>query len=803
MTEGIPPPDNNGNDIKTALERAEQELRAREIKIIEKHLKNNGGESGSKPESSTELENVFRSVPTKVAENYAGKKTSKDKEAYLKNLMKAQQAQAERENSAMTARRNEEEERKVALKNMRKGGKKSNRSAKAQKSAKSSHGLPMQLLHAVEKSETDKRAEITRLNFSLPTDASMSQPEPLDERQQQVAEDLEKHRRAVAIANASDAEVVSSKLDEPVLPLADQSASAAEPVPNKNGTEMPSLLRSEPDANKESQAAEEQAERAWLDRMRNGDNPASDEERKWMDEAGTFGIDTRGNAEAPITADPNDAPIGILNKDATAGESRSKLRELVGKLVGGTKEKFDWYKSSEEGLIRRNKELDDQLEDIVGKLKIERGFRWMGEKYNKLPFKYKLALGASLGLGAAFTAGTGAIAIPLALIAGQRIAGLSAMYLKFEKNSHQEKWGKEMAMLKAGVYTVLLGLTMKEAIEYASDTGAAHWAQEKVQGFLGWMMGHTASPPVASAPKAPANAGAPQATPAPEAPVVAQPSAPAEPVAPAVPETGPKPPEPVPQPVAAADAGEQVSRPIAQHFPRPEAPTRFEMPKHADFSIHEDDTTISPYDVTPTNQTQAEEMPLVEEAGEQAAPAEPPVEQPAPPAEAPQEVPKPPEASASPADASATASEAGATTPEAGAKFVVNKLGLSVDVAHADSYIAKNGEVVIFGGFLSDDALEKKAADIVSKDHSAVVYYTTARLGDWKNVWQPITQVNKVSWFEGAGQMEHLDEEALPSGQQTPITVRGPMIVNDLTDPTLKGNAPGIDDLKEVYKPKK
>ncbi|MBI4088554.1 hypothetical protein HY415_00450 [Candidatus Kaiserbacteria bacterium] len=193
----------------------------------------------------------------------------------------------------------------------------------------------------------------------------------------------------------------------------------------------------------------------------------------------------------------------------TPAESRGILKSLI--------DKYSWYKSSEEKLIRRNQELDAQLEKIGGKLKIERGFRWIGEKYNKLGWKSKLAIGAALGVGAVATAGTLAVAFPLLGLAVQRAAGLSTMYLKFEKQSHDEawgknkEWGKQKAFLKAGIYTVLMGIAIKEAIEYASGTELAHTAQAKVEGWLGSMLGHytstattspaeTATPPMAIPP---------------------------------------------------------------------------------------------------------------------------------------------------------------------------------------------------------------------------------------------------------------------------------------------------------------
>ena len=180
--------------------------------------------------------------------------------------------------------------------------------------------------------------------------------------------------------------------------------------------------------------------------------------------------------------------------EGTPKEWREKLRSLIEGAkdkIGTAKEKVDWWKSSEEHLIRRSAELDAEAEKIGG---IEKTFRSWGESYNKMNWKTKLALSAGLGLGAAFTAGSLAIAIPLLGIGIQRTLGLSTMYLKFEKNSHDEAWGKEKALLKAGVYTVLMGLAMKEAIEYVSETELAHTMQAKVSNWLGDMLGHHTTP---------------------------------------------------------------------------------------------------------------------------------------------------------------------------------------------------------------------------------------------------------------------------------------------------------------------
>lgn len=222
-------------------------------------------------------------------------------------------------------------------------------------------------------------------------------------------------------------------------------------------------------------------------------NPDEDEEYPavWR-----YNRNRRGMGANPNASEPAGEP------ERTPKEWREKLRELI----EGAKGKVEWWKSAEEHLIRRNQELDARLEKESG---VERGFRWLGEKYNKLPFKYKIALGVTLGLGTAATAGTLAVAFPLLGLAAQRAAGLATMYMKFEKNSHQEKWGKEKAMLKAGVYTVLMGLAIKEAIEYASETDLAHTAQAKVEEWLGTMLGHPI--PEVSQPAPAADTGGPPA----------------------------------------------------------------------------------------------------------------------------------------------------------------------------------------------------------------------------------------------------------------------------------------------------
>ena len=164
----------------------------------------------------------------------------------------------------------------------------------------------------------------------------------------------------------------------------------------------------------------------------------------------------------------------VPDTEGTPLEWRAKLRTLI----EGAKGTFDRYVSAKEELARRSSELDAQAEKIG---KVEEIFRSLGERYNKYGWKTKVAVGVSLGVGAtAFST----VSLPAAIacmsgIAAQRAAGMASMYLKFEKGaSYGEKreekfwqWGaKEKAMMKAMMYTVVMGVAIKEGIELASES---------------------------------------------------------------------------------------------------------------------------------------------------------------------------------------------------------------------------------------------------------------------------------------------------------------------------------------------
>lgn len=263
------------------------------------------------------------------------------------------------------------------------------------------------------------------------------------------------------------------------------------------------------------------------------------------------------NAEESLSKlNPNDVPE-YIQKALAAGETpagwKSKIRELVGKFG----EKVDWWKSSEEHLIRRSQELDAEAEKIGV---TEKGFRQMGEWYSKLGWKSKLLVGAGLGIGAGVSAATlslpGILAFGTGIVA-QRTLGLSTMYLKFEKNSHDEKWGKEKAMGKAIAYTAAMTGAMMLLSEGVKEAVKSEPGQEMTQ----WLKSHypfgetsavATGAGVSEATPSPAPISAPEASVQFEAPVTPTPEAPIEdvPVQPEVIAPAPMQPEvsvPVPE----------------------------------------------------------------------------------------------------------------------------------------------------------------------------------------------------------------------------------------------------------------
>ncbi len=179
--------------------------------------------------------------------------------------------------------------------------------------------------------------------------------------------------------------------------------------------------------------------------------------------------------------------------ESTPKEWREKLRTLIAgakeKIGGGERSAF---------LEKRSEDLDREAATLG---MTEKKFRELGEWYNKYGWKTKLAVGASLGIGAGIFA---TASMPLAIaclsgIAAQRTAGLASSFLKFEKQAKDTAWGKEKAMGKAIAYTatmtgamLLLTEGVKEGVSYAQEHdwgGATHeWLKQH------WPFGNGAKP---------------------------------------------------------------------------------------------------------------------------------------------------------------------------------------------------------------------------------------------------------------------------------------------------------------------
>lgn len=281
------------------------------------------------------------------------------------------------------------------------------------------------------------------------------------------------------------------------------------------------------------------------------------------------------------------------------------------------------------------------------KLKVD--MKSLIESYNKMPFRYKAYITTALISGSALTAAAGLPSLAKILASGMygvRALGSAGFALNRRKGMDSpeslfEGMSNVSKNIYAGVFT---------AAYLGATSVAGHYAIENMTRWLGNIFGHgasiateVASPPTSGTiPRPPSYSQEVFQKPLPEAPTAADVAAPA-PAAAAAPEA--------PAPAVATPAGESAEsvrqfETGGEHPTRLEAkvklqnvlhkfaevtgekPSSFEMPKHADFSIHEDDTTISPYDVTPTDQSGAEEVLSPDGVEEQIAPAESPEQTP-------------------------------------------------------------------------------------------------------------------------------------------------------------------------------
>ncbi|MBU6214466.1 hypothetical protein KGM48_01295 [Patescibacteria group bacterium] len=184
---------------------------------------------------------------------------------------------------------------------------------------------------------------------------------------------------------------------------------------------------------------------------------------------------------------------------------RGKLRSIVEgskELVGGLSERGARLS---EYLKNRSVEIDAKAEMS----KLERGFRWMGERYDKLGWKSKVAIGASLGIGAGAAS---AISLPVALaltggIAAQRVFGLASAFTKLEKRYQDKESGgffakKERAMGKAMVHAAFMTGVMLAVAEGAKEVTEYAREHQLTERLLEWLrhshsLDHSAPPTAA------------------------------------------------------------------------------------------------------------------------------------------------------------------------------------------------------------------------------------------------------------------------------------------------------------------
>ncbi|MHB0865497.1 MAG: hypothetical protein ACYC1Y_01150 [Minisyncoccota bacterium] len=309
-------------------------------------------------------------------------------------------------------------------------------------------------------------------------------------------------------------------LGEDVIPSEPRTDSSEAEVTKLNSTEEwmkemgPEWTFTSPDGKVQEifKGSFEAADKETTDRTASEEHPSeSSSTEEWMKEMGegwTFlppelTRQSEGAQEASI-------PLPETASEGTPKEWREKLRGLI----KGAKERFGMSERGERlqaYLTSRSEESDAQAKELG---RIEKSFRALGEKYSKLSLKSKIAVGVSLGLGAAAFS---SVSLPAALaftsgLAVQRVAGMASMFLKFEKHLEEtgagrkdgffarQEWykklaekpeerRKEMAMLMAGLYTAGMGAAIKEGVQLASESSwgeATHeWLKEH------WPFGHT------------------------------------------------------------------------------------------------------------------------------------------------------------------------------------------------------------------------------------------------------------------------------------------------------------------------
>lgn len=210
-------------------------------------------------------------------------------------------------------------------------------------------------------------------------------------------------------------------------------------------------------------------------------------------------------AKEALIADPDlalDSNRARETQERTPKEWREKLRGLIEGAKNMTEGVSERFTKSKNYLNDRAKEIDAKAAEIGG---VEKTFRSLGEKYNKLSLIHKLGVGVTLGVGATvFAASSPWVALGfIGSLGVQRAAGMASMFLKIEKDLQEKKVGeksnqfigrKERAMFDAMFYTVIMGAAIKEGLEMAREYDVV----ERTREWLGGMLGHNTTTPEAT-----------------------------------------------------------------------------------------------------------------------------------------------------------------------------------------------------------------------------------------------------------------------------------------------------------------
>lgn len=503
-------------------------------------------------------------------------------------------------------------------------------------------------------------------------------------------------------------------------------------------------------------------------------------------------------------------PADILIPSPRDEHTPKEWRENLRGLITSAKEKL--------GMSERGERLTSYLKDRSAKLDanaselgvVEKSFRALGERYNKLGWKSKLGVGLALGVGSAAFSGV-SLPIAFACTSGltlQRVAGMASVFLKYEKKGKAlgKEGGllaqKEKAFLKAMLYSAGMSLAIGEAVFLASESSYGEAVHEWLK--QNWPSGgsevqtdipaspeeslstETSAPTSEMSPANPAEAPStepelemqqPETVPSAE---TSSSAAPASEEALVSPDTGSASnPE-----VASADTrtADLVAKEFGAEYAGPEiAP---EVAAQTDLSAQEwraeyaepvNHTGAPDWRAEHTDADFTPETPEETHASADTAPQAPVTEGAV---TAPEAVPTDtaPDTTA-PTDAPTAPPQSEASTapaPET-SHFVVNTHGLSIDEAHAGAYLNAQGNHIIFGGTL--DERFQEASKLVARDNSDVYFDSTREKGFFDELFnrkiEPLT--TKLSWVESDGGTIKIEElNNLPSG---------------------------INDLAQVYKP--